>query len=188
MARPKSDDKRSAILAAATRVIAAQGLGAPTAAIAKAAGISNGSLFTYFKTKNELLDQLYLELKVEMASLAVADLPTGSDARTQVLHLWTRWLEWARACPEKRRALAHLCVSDAITPASRQIVGASFANVLDLLEGIRVAGPMREVPLTFVLTLMNALADATIDFAVQDPDRAEAHGREAFEAFWRMLA
>lgn len=188
MARPKSEDKRSAILAAATRVIAAQGLGAPTAAIAKAAGISNGSLFTYFETKHELLDQLYLDLKVEMASLAVADLPTGSDPRTQVLHLWTRWLEWAKASPEKRRALAHLCVSDAITPASRQIVGASFANVLHLLEGIRAAGPMREVPLAFVLSLMNALADATIDFAIQEPDRAEAHGRAAFEAFWRMLA
>ena len=188
MARPKSEDKRSAILAAATRVIAAQGLGAPTAAIAKAAGISNGSLFTYFETKHELLDQLYLDLKVEMASLAVADLPTDSDPRTQVLHLWTRWLGWAKASPEKRRALAHLCVSDAITPASRQIVGASFANVLHLLEGIRAAGPMREVPLAFVLSLMNALADATIDFAIQEPDRAEAHGRAAFEAFWRMLA
>ena len=188
MARPKSEDKRSAILAAATRVIAAQGLGAPTAAIAKAAGISNGSLFTYFETKHELIDQLYLELKVEMASLAVADLPTDSDPRTQVLHLWTRWLELAKACPEKRRALAHLCVSDAITPESRQIVGASFAHVLDLLEKIRVAGPMREGPLAFILTLMNALADATLDFAIQEPDRAEAHGRAAFEAFWRMLA
>jgi AcrR family transcriptional regulator len=188
MARPKSEDRRSAILAAATRVIAAQGLGAPTAAIAKAAGISNGSLFTYFETKHELLDQLYLDLKVEMASLAVTDLPTDSDLHAQALHLWTRWLEWAKASPEKRRALAHLCVSDAITPASRQIVGASFANVLHLLEEIRVAGPMREVPLAFVLSLMNALADATIDFAIQEPDRAEAHGRAAFEAFWRMLA
>lgn len=188
MARPKSEDKRSAILAAATRVIAAQGLGAPTAAIAKAAGISNGSLFTYFATKHELFDQLYLDLKVEMASRAMADLPVGREPRIQVLHLWTHWLAWARACPEKRRALAHLCVSDAITPASRQIVEASFANVLDLLDGIRAAGPMREVPLAFVLSLMSALADATIDFAIQDPDHAEAHGRAAFEAFWRMLA
>ena len=55
MARPKSDDKRDAILAAATRVIAAQGLSAPTAAIAKEAGVSNGSLFTYFETKADLL-------------------------------------------------------------------------------------------------------------------------------------
>jgi len=34
MARPKSEDKRDALMAAATRVIAAQGLSAPTAVIA----------------------------------------------------------------------------------------------------------------------------------------------------------
>ena len=34
MARPKSDDKRNAILTAATQVVAEQGLGAPTARIA----------------------------------------------------------------------------------------------------------------------------------------------------------
>ena len=49
MARPKSDDKRDALVAAAARVIAAQGLSAPTAVIAKEAGVSNGSLFTYFE-------------------------------------------------------------------------------------------------------------------------------------------
>jgi AcrR family transcriptional regulator len=38
-------------MSAAIRVIASEGLGAPTATIAKEAGVSNGSLFTYFETK-----------------------------------------------------------------------------------------------------------------------------------------
>jgi AcrR family transcriptional regulator len=63
MARPKSEDKRNAIMDAATRLIVTHGLSAPTATIAQEAGISNGSLFTYFKTKAVLLNQLYLELK-----------------------------------------------------------------------------------------------------------------------------
>ena len=67
MARPKSEDKRDALMAAATRVIAAQGLSAPTAVIAREAGVSNGSLFTYFETKADLFNQLYLELKAGMA-------------------------------------------------------------------------------------------------------------------------
>jgi hypothetical protein len=56
MARSKSDDRRSAIMSAAIRVIASQGLGAATATIAKEAGVSNGSLFTYFETKADLLN------------------------------------------------------------------------------------------------------------------------------------
>src|ERR1700683_5100480 len=119
MARPKSEDKRDAIMAAAIRVIAAQGLSAPTAVIAREAGVSNGSLFTYFETKSELLNQLYIELKTEMAAVALKGLPSKSDARSQLLHMWHHWLHWAVSCPEKRRALARLSESGDITPQSR---------------------------------------------------------------------
>ena len=64
MAKPKSENKRNAILSAATQVFAERGLGAPTAAITGAAWIAEGSLFTYFKTKDELINALYRELRV----------------------------------------------------------------------------------------------------------------------------
>src|ERR1700744_1954854 len=118
MARPKSDEKRAAILEAATRVIVAQGLGAPTAGIAKEAGVANGSLFTYFPTKTDLFNQLYLELKMGMASGAMT-IPGDAEFREQFFHLWKKWMNWAIANPEKRRALAQLGVSDEITPESR---------------------------------------------------------------------
>ena len=63
-------------MSAATRVIAAQGLGAATATIAREAGVSNGSLFTYFETKADLLNQLYLELKADMGTAALGGLPS----------------------------------------------------------------------------------------------------------------
>src|SRR5258708_24562846 len=92
MARPRSDDKRNAIMSAAIRVIASQGLGAATATIAEEAGVSNGSLFTYFETKADLMNQLYIELKAEMAAAALDRLPTKSDIRKQELHMWSNSL------------------------------------------------------------------------------------------------
>lgn len=79
MARPRSADRRQAILSAVTRVVAAQGLSAPTLAIAKAAGVSNGSLFVYFDAKAALLNELYVSLKTEMGTAAVDGLSVGSD-------------------------------------------------------------------------------------------------------------
>jgi AcrR family transcriptional regulator len=187
MARPRSDDKRSAILSAAIRVIASQGLGAATATIAKEAGVSNGSLFTYFETKAALLNHLYVELKAEMAAAALDGLPTGSDLRQQVLSMWSHWLRWATSCPEKRRTLAHLGVSDDITPASHQAGSQSMAGVAKLLERSRESGPMRDAPLGFVVALMSALADATIDFMIQDPFHADKHSATAFDGLWRMV-
>jgi AcrR family transcriptional regulator len=188
VARPRSDDKRSAIISAAIRVIAAQGLGAPTAAIAKEAGVSNGSLFTYFETKAELLNQLYLEIKAEMAATILGGLPTKGESRRQMLHAWSRWLHWAMSCPEKRKTLAHLDVSDDITAASRQTGHQTMAGVAQLLERSRENGPMRHVSLGFVVALMNAMANATIDFMVREPAQADKHAKVAFEALWRIIA
>src|ERR1700689_4487111 len=114
MARPKSEDRRDAIMAAAIRVIAAQGLSAPTAVIAREAGVSNGSLFTYFETKTDLVNQLYLELKTGMAAASLHGLAVGVPLREQLSRMWLNWARWATPAPGKGRALALLGVSDDI--------------------------------------------------------------------------
>jgi AcrR family transcriptional regulator len=187
MPRPRSDDKRAAIMSAAARVIAAQGLGAATATIAKEAGVSNGSLFTYFDTKTDLFNHLYLDLKSDMGAAALGGLPADADPREQMWHMWSGWLRWATTNPEKRRALAQLQVSDEIAGPTHQSAGQAMAGIAGILERSRENGPMRDEPLTFVVTLLNAVAEATIDFVLHDPENADAHGRAGFDALWRML-
>ncbi|SPF47973.1 Bacterial regulatory s, tetR family protein [Candidatus Desulfosporosinus infrequens] len=187
MARPRSEDKRSAIMSAAIHVIASQGLGAPTATIAKEAGVSNGSLFNYFETKADLLNQLYIELKADMAAAALDELPSESNIRKQMLHVWSHWLLWATSCPEKRRALVHLGVSDDITSDSRQTGRDALAGITKLLERSRENGPMRNAPLGFIVSMVDALADATIDYMINDPANADKHCMVAFNAIWRMI-
>jgi len=188
LARPKSDDRRSAIMSAAIRVIASQGLGAATATIAKEARVSNGSLFTYFETKADLFNELYMELKEEMAAAALDGLPAESDIREQMFHVWSNWLRWATSSPEKRRTYAHLDVSDDVTPASHHAASKAMAGIAILLERSRESGPLQNAPLEFVLTLMNALANATMDFMIRDPGNADEHCIAAFDAMWRMVA
>jgi AcrR family transcriptional regulator len=175
-------------MAAAVRIIASEGLSAATAAIAKEAGVSNGSLFTYFESKVELLNQLYIELKTEMGTAALKGLPAESDVRSQILHMWRRWLRWAVSYPEKRRALSHLSVSDDITPESQKTGHQAMLGVAALLEQSRKNGPLRDASLGFVSALMNAMADTTMDFMISDPANADKYCMSAFEAMWRMLA
>ena len=188
MSRPKSDEKRSAILLAATRIIVTQGLSAPTAGIAKEAGIANGSLFTYFETKTVLFNQLYLELKAEMAAAALKDFRSGIEPREQLFHIWQRWMAWAVSFPDKRRALAQLDVSDEITPATRAAGHKTMAAVAELLEDIRMRGPMRRTPMGFVVAIMNSIAEATIAMMAQDAAHAKKRCDEGFDALWRVVA
>jgi AcrR family transcriptional regulator len=187
MARPKSEDKRDALMAAATRVIAAQGLSAPTAVIAREAGVSNGSLFTYFETKADLFNHLYLELKTEMATASLDGLPAQAPLREQLSRLWSNWMRWATSAPGKRRALALLGGSDDITQKTEAASHLAMADIADVLERARARGPMRDAPMGFVLVLMNSLADATTDYMIGDPANAGDHCRAGFDALCRML-
>jgi hypothetical protein len=123
-----------------------------------------------------------------MVATALAGLPTGSEPREQVLRMWTQWLGWATTSPEKRRALAQLQVSDDITAASHQAVNSASSAIADLLEQSRAGGPMQDAPLSFVLTLTNAIAETTIDTVIRQPADAETLIRVAFDAIWRVIA
>ena len=62
-----------------------------------------------------------------------------------------------------------------------------MAGMAKFRERSREKGPMRDAPLGFVVALMNAMADATIDFMIRDPANAKKHCKAGFDALWRML-
>lgn len=62
----RKKDRRGDILAAATKVFGAKGYSAATVdEIAVAAGVSKGSMYNYFKSKQDLFTQLFLSSVVE---------------------------------------------------------------------------------------------------------------------------
>lgn len=188
MARPRSEDKRNAILAATTDLVAEQGLGAATAEIAKRAGVPHGSVFTYFETKAELLNALYLELKTELTDTVSGAVPAGDDTRTQLHHLWVSWAHWGASNPSKRRVLAQLSVSDQITELSRKTAYASAGSSLALIQRASASGVLRDAPLQYVGALVETWVATTTDFMIRDPERADDFCEFGFEAAWRALS
>jgi AcrR family transcriptional regulator len=174
-------------LAAATSVIAAQGLGAPTALIAREAGVSNGSLFTYFETKADLFNQLFLELKTDMAAASLAGREAEAPLREQFRRLWDNWMTWATANPDKRRVLALLGVSDEITGLTKAAAQRAMAEIAEVVGQARARGPLRDAPAGFAEAAMNSLAEATMDFMASDPARAGDSRQAGFGALCRLL-
>ena len=87
MAKPKSEDKRNAILSAAIQVFAERDSALRLQPITSAAGIAEGSLFTYFKTKDELINALYCELKLELADAMMSGFPRKQSVRHRLQHV-----------------------------------------------------------------------------------------------------
>lgn len=187
MARPLSEDRRNTILMSATVLIAEQGLGASTAEIAKQAGVSNGSVFTYFPTKADLLNALYCELKQELIETVLTALPSSQVAKSELWRFWAPWTRWGVANPEKRKALAHLDVSDQVTTESRRAVTAAAAPVVDLINKAAMSGVLRVAPPNYVGALVEGMASTTMDFMASDPAGSDEVCQAGFEALWRML-
>lgn len=186
MARPKSDKKREAILEAAMAVFAERGIGhAPTSAISTAAGVAEGTLFTYFKTKDELINELYRELRKEM-DREMTDYPFTADARTRLRYVWDRYLSLAMRFPKRLKVMQQLRAS------GRLLKDAEAPNmaIMELLHTTREAaevGGLHNASAEFLVLMFRAQAEATVEFIGAHRD-LEAESRElGFKLVWRGL-
>jgi AcrR family transcriptional regulator len=93
LARPLSEGKRNAILASAAKAVAESGVSAATAKIAIGAGIAEGTLFSYFETKDALLNQLFIQIRHELGAAILVDFRSGNSLSDVLRHAWDRYIE-----------------------------------------------------------------------------------------------
>ena len=184
MARPKSEDKRNDILTAATRIIAEKGLTASTAEISKTAGIAEGTLFIYFKTKDELLNTVYRQIKLELADAMMSNYPRKLSVRHRLQHVWDCFVNWGVANPSQRKALLILDPYERVSAESRGVGNAPFVEIHMMAQDAVNQGLFRKVSLDFVLGTLRALAQHNMDFISAHPKMAEEYRRLGFETFW----
>ena len=190
MARPKSEDKRNAILDAATRVFAERGLAdAPTSEISKQAGVAEGTLFTYFKTKDDLINALYREIKLELADAMMSGFPRKTSVRNRLRHVWDGFVNWGVANPQQRKVLAQLQVSGMLSKESFEAGSAPFVEMQDMIRDATEQHILRaELPIELISKVLAALAEATMDLIVLKPALANKYRNSGFEIYWAGIA
>jgi len=186
VARPKSEDKRNAILEAATRLFAERGLtAAPTSEISKQAGVAEGTLFTYFKTKDDLINALYKEIKLELADAMMSDFPRKQNVRTRLRHVWDRYVNWGIANPNQRKVLAQLTVSEVLTKESRDAGSAPFVEFQIMIrDAIEHRVFRNDVPVELISKSLAAMVEATIDLTVSNRSKTKQYRESGFQMFW----
>ncbi len=188
MARPLSDEKRQAILASAAALVATLGTGAPTAKIARDAGLAEGTLFNYFASKDELLNQLYLEIKADLGSALLTSYPSQASVRERSRHVWNNFIDWGAKHPMKRKAMRQLTVSERITQESKQQGNAAFGDINRMIEESLADGVLKGCPMAFAGGIFEALAETTLEFIARDPQRREHYKDAGFAFFWNGIS
>lgn len=74
--------------------------GTATARIAKDAGVSNGILFHYFPTKDDLIRAMYFDVKDRLFEYSLSQIYKGATLKESIYTLWLAAVEWNLENPE----------------------------------------------------------------------------------------
>ncbi len=96
----KSQSKREAILGAAVQLFVERGFyGTAVPAVAKQAGVSTGSIYNYFDSKEALVNALFRKHKQAIANHVYSHFPATAGPREQFHAIWAYMAEFAMQNP-----------------------------------------------------------------------------------------
>lgn len=114
-------DKREQILDATADLIAEQGLQAcPMSMIAKHACCGAGTIYRYFETKEELVQELFRELSSNMAEQCLQGYDENAGIKQRFFTFWGNFYRFMHDTPRNRTLMEQLTASPAICEAHRQ--------------------------------------------------------------------
>jgi AcrR family transcriptional regulator len=191
MARARSVEKQQAILQSAVREIAIAGLGASTARIAKGAGLAEGTIFTYFASKDELLNELYIALKTDVYQRIHQHFPHHAALYERARHIWIEYLRWALEKPQEQTVSVLLSLSPMISAVTRERLGDVRSAVTETMEELGKCGAFENLPPGFAASAMSAMQASVLELAGKRPGYSKKRYSQkliepAFAAFWRM--
>ncbi len=138
-ARPAVADKREAILRAATRVFAGNGyFNAKVADIAREAGVADGTVYLYFKSKEDILHCIFDRTMEEAIAEGRKQLEAITDPREKLRRIARLHLE--RMGADRDLAVVFQVELRGSTKFMEEFSAAGFAEYLGMIHSIIVEG------------------------------------------------
>ncbi|WP_020528612.1 TetR/AcrR family transcriptional regulator [Flexithrix dorotheae] len=180
-------DKRAKILAAALKLLVEQGFhSTPTSAIAKAAGVANGTLFHYFKTKDELILGLYADIKKDSLRKILQGIEGQQSVKAKVKTIWYNSINWSITEKEKHNFKQQFMHSPYATQLSQEDLEEELKLFSDMIkEGIEKK-ILKDIPIDLIYHITHYQMLAIVSYLnlnphlIEDADFYEL----AFELFW----
>ena len=181
-------DKRTQIIEASIDLFANSGFwNTPTAKISKHAGVSTGTLFNYFDSKEILIDEVYLQLRQEQATHLADRFPKNGTVKERTEHIWFRYIDWGVRHPVRYTLLQQLKLSDLVSEEAQQRSMTELDLAIETVhEGIE-AGLFGEISADFFGNLIFAQLNAAVSYATEHQLTnmpLTKHIARSFEIFW----
>ena len=140
-------DKREAILQATLDLVSERGFhGAPMSMIAKEAGVSAGIIYHYFENKDELITELYKELKRDLAQAVLANYSNDLPLYERFRLFWLNAVLYYIGHPKETAFMEQFANSPYLQPGIEEMSEEYFRPVMEFMTHALREGVIKPLP------------------------------------------
>ena len=184
-------DKREQILKAALRLFVEFGFhGTPTSRIAKEAGVSNGTLFHYYKTKDELVLELYVYIKTRLSVCIDGCRAEGETIKATFKRMFISSMYWAIENPAEFKFTLQFHSSPYISMVSNEEVMRQTKYLMDFMQEAIDARVLKPLPIDLLFTLLSSQIYGINEYLVVsnlDSEKQKQVIEQSFDLIWDMI-
>lgn len=185
------NDKQAGILQAALKLFVEFGFhGTPTSKIAKEAGVANGTLFHYYKTKDELILALYTDIKTRLTKHMYVNVNKNDGLEEVFRTIFLNTLEWARDHKEEYYFVQQFNLSPFLSLIPQEEILKQAKPHLDLIQtGIKTS-ILKPLPAEFLYSLINSHIYGLSQYLSANdtsPQKQKKLINDSFDLIWDMI-
>ncbi|MBP1909207.1 TetR/AcrR family transcriptional regulator [Methanolobus bombayensis] len=182
-------DKKAALLQAALKLFTERGFhGTTSAQISKEAGVATGTLYHYFSSKEDLINELYFNAKGKLSRSMGKDLHTQSTLHDKFKKLWCNIIEWGLDNPEEFLFVGQFSSSPYITSYTQEVVMDEYLFYSDLVKEKITNVDIMEHSVNMVKSMFYQSSRVVVNLILnsepQDRDKIIEYG---FQVVWAGL-
>lgn len=174
------------LINAALELFAEKGLcEVPTSQISKKAGVATGTLFLYFKSKEELKKELYLEIIREIKD-QIIDLPESKSVSQILKDIWYASVEWIIENPKKFNYINQFNYSSLKTSSTIQDVFKVYEFIFPIFRKGVEDKVLADYPPDVIFHIYTSSILESAKYLIKINDDEEVKDL-FFEVFWKSI-
>jgi AcrR family transcriptional regulator len=187
MVRKPDPDKRAKFMSSALKLFVARGVqNTSTAAIAKEAGTAAGTLFLYFPTKKDLINELVLEIGREASDYTKSLLDPSLSVKETFFTIWNGSVRWFMQNMQAYEYIQQIRDSGMIEAAVIQETNKFYDYYYDAIQRGLKEKLIKPYPfeVTGEFLYQDIIAVMKLIRAQPDPAKQEEYIKFGFDIFW----
>ena len=181
------ENKRKHILFTAMKLFNENGFHAtPTSKIAKVSSVSVGTLFNYFPTKEDLIREIYIEIKIHSRKTFLDQLRENFTEHDNLQSMWRIIIKWGTENPEEFKYLELFSYSPFKKRFESEKVMSMYTKFREsILQSISPSTICREYPEYSMVYIDNAIHAATSFILAEGVEDIDHFIDASFDLLWK---